>query len=81
MYRFKNMDDDWEKRQWLDMTEQHFIVWMRAAGIPNFRKFYGVIHRNLEPGTYYVLIENNFETSYYSGTKKFVLTTTNLLGG
>lgn len=29
---------------WLDVTQQAFIVWMRTAGLPNFRKLAGVIN-------------------------------------
>jgi len=25
------------------MKDEHFIVWMRTAGLPNFRKLYGNI--------------------------------------
>ena len=30
---------------------EHFIVWMRTAGLPNFRKLYGRIDYDLEVGT------------------------------
>jgi uncharacterized membrane protein YuzA (DUF378 family) len=54
---------------------------MRTAGLPNFRKLYGVIQKDLPKGTYYLQINNNYEVNSFSGTKKFVLSTTNLLGG
>ena len=54
---------------------------MRTAGLPNFRKLYGVINVDLEPGTYYVKINNNYDVSSFSGHKYFVISTTNLLGG
>ena len=31
---------------------------MRAAGLPNFRKLYGVISTRLEPGTYTLSVSN-----------------------
>lgn len=32
------------------MTNEHFIVWMRTAGLPNFRKLWGRIDNYLDPG-------------------------------
>ena len=44
----------YEDVQWQDMTTEHFIVWMRTAGLPNFRKLWGRIDNGLEPGEYYL---------------------------
>jgi hypothetical protein len=54
---------------------------MRTAGLPSFRKLYGVINEDLNPGTYYFSIKNIYDVSSFSGTKKIVLSTTNALGG
>lgn len=54
---------------------------MRTAGLPNFRKLWGVIADGLEAGTYKVVIENVYNVSSFSGSKTFVLSTTNILGG
>lgn len=77
-----------KKVQWLDMTDEHFIVWMRTAGLPNFRKLWGKVEGDesadtptLAAGTYYVDIMNKYKVSDFSGTKSFVLSTTNMLGG
>jgi hypothetical protein len=32
------------------VTNEHFIVWMRTAGLPNFRKPYGKIEKDLKKG-------------------------------
>ena len=37
----------WEDVQWLDMTDEHFIVWMRTSGLPTFRKLWGRIDDGL----------------------------------
>lgn len=42
-YKFSNMDGDWKSVQWTDMEDEHFIVWMRTAGLPTFRKLWGKI--------------------------------------
>ena len=60
---------------------EHFIVWMRTAGLPSFRKLYGVINQDLNPGTYSLGINNNYNVTQFNGHKTFVLSTTNMLGG
>ncbi|KAI3641353.1 hypothetical protein MIR68_000483 [Amoeboaphelidium protococcarum] len=63
-------------------TDEHFQVWMRTAGLPTFRKLYGKnTADDLQPGSYQIDIEYNFPTSYFSGTKGIVLSTTSWLGG
>ena len=60
---------------------EHFIVWMRTAGLPNFRKLYGSYDEGLSAGKYQLNIANSYDVSAISGTKAFVLSTTNALGG
>lgn len=83
---------NWTQIQWTDMTNgkikafsmnilEHFIVWMRTAGLPNFRKLYGKITQDIEPGEYQVVIQNNYDVNGFDGNKSFVLSTTNALGG
>ena len=67
--------------QWTDPTNEHFIVWMRTAGMPNFRKLWGRIHAGLAAGTYTLTITNNYDVSAFDGKKRFVLSTTNAFGG
>ena len=63
------------------MFLEHFIVWMRLAGLPNFRKTWGKIEEGLAPGNYIINIDNRYDMSEYKGTKSFVVSTTNYLGG
>jgi len=81
-YKFNN-SYNWRQTpvQWLDMEDEHFIVWMRTAGLPNFRKLWGRITEDLSAGEYKVEIDNTYKVSDFSGTKSFVLSTTNMLGG
>lgn len=55
---------------------------MRTAGLPTFRKLYAAIEHDL-PGqtTYTLTIGNNYDVEQWEGTKKFVLSTSNALGG
>jgi hypothetical protein len=45
----------------MSMEDEHFIVWMRTAGLPNFRKLWGSISGELKKGSYFVSIKNNYE--------------------
>ena len=52
-----------------------FVVWMRVAALPTFRKLHRIISIDLEAGNYSVSINNNFPVYQFSGQKKFVLST------
>lgn len=67
----------------MDMTNEHFIVWMRTAGLPSFRKLWGRIEGpdGIKAGDYTIEIDNNYDVSKWKGQKKLVLSTTNALGG
>lgn len=85
-HRFQNMKEvpdgrRWKDVQWQDMTDEHFIVWMRTAGLPEFRKLWGRIDGGLKAGKYKVEINNQYEVSPFQGKKHFVLATSNALGG
>jgi len=56
-YMFKNRDD-WQKTQWIDMENEHFIVWMSMMPFKEFRKKWGRIDATLEPGIYNLTILN-----------------------
>ena len=80
--KVKGKEDDYYKSiQWVDMEDEHFIVWMRPSLLPNFRKLYGRIHQDLEKGTYQVTVRNPLDASAFEGEKYFVLTTVNAFGG
>jgi len=64
-----------------DFEDEDFIVWMRVAGLPNFKKLYRIIDQDLDPGTYIVKIKNNFPVSQFDGKKFFILSTTTWMGG
>lgn len=72
------------------VENEHFIVWMRAAALPRFRKLYGRIEKDIPAGTQ---LRVNVDASpfvydfsfldYYVpySDKSLILTTTNWLGG
>ncbi|KAL7622729.1 alkylphosphocholine resistance protein lem3 [Parahypoxylon ruwenzoriense] len=62
--------------------DEHFIVWMRTAGLPTFSKLYG--RNDTSPmliGTYSMDIIDNFRTDVYQGKKSIVITTLSVMGG
>jgi hypothetical protein len=67
--------------QWVDVTNEHFIVWMRTAATPNFRKLWGRIDTGLPAGNYVLTVNNNYNVIQYSATKTIVFSTANSLGG
>ena len=54
---------------------------MRIAGLPKFRKLYGVIEEPLPAGKYFVRIDNTYDVESFGGTKSLVLANVNQLGG
>ena len=75
------LPENYKKIQWLDITDERFIVWMRVAGMPNFKKPWGIIEEDLPKGNYKLVVESNFDVSPFEGKKKFVISTTNSYGG
>ena len=66
----------------LDVDNEHFIVWMRPAALPNFRKLYGVIKTSVPAGTVLTFsVTSAFPVSVFSGKKSLVLSTMSWMGG
>ena len=64
------------------VTDEHFIVWMRTAALPKFRKLYGRLHKNFKIGDSITFnIDTNFEVRSFNGHKSLVISTVNTLGG
>lgn len=63
-------------------TDEHFMVWMRTAALPDFSKLY---MRNdgdvLTKGTYQVDVTHWFPADAYKGTKSIVISTRTVMGG
>ncbi|KAJ3070989.1 hypothetical protein HDU98_005951 [Podochytrium sp. JEL0797] len=60
---------------------ERFQVWMRPAGLPNFRKLWGRLDSDLLAGQYQIVITNNFNVNTFGGTKSIVISTVSILGG
>ena len=65
-----------------NVTNEHFIVWMRVAALPSFRKLYGIINTDIQAGTALTFnVFSAFPVTGFSGRKSLVLSTTSFLGG
>ena len=65
-----------------NVTNEHFIVWMRVAALPSFRKLYGIINTDVQAGTTLTFnVFSAFPVTGFSGRKSLVLSTTSFLGG
>ncbi|KAJ2851089.1 alkylphosphocholine resistance protein lem3, partial [Coemansia erecta] len=62
--------------------DEHFLVWMRTAGLPTFRKLYMKnTEDTMKRGLYQIEVQMNFDTRSFGGTKSIVISTTSFIGG
>jgi len=54
---------------------------MRQAGLPNFKKLWGIIDQDLPAGKYKVSIDNKYIVKPFQGEKSVVVSTTSSIGG
>ena len=72
-----------------NVNDEHFIVWMRPAALPSFRKLYGRFGANNALSTTTIAsgqtltfnVNANYPVQGFSGTKSLVITTLSFLGG
>lgn len=65
----------------LDHMADDFIVWMRTAGLPTFKKLRYIIKDTIRQGTFQVSIDNVFPVADFGGEKWVVLSTVSWMGG
>lgn len=68
------------------VTDEHFMVWMRTAALPTFRKLYGVIDKDFRKrsdNSHSIVfdIEPGFEVRSYGAKKSIVVSTVGEFGG
>jgi hypothetical protein len=64
------------------VKNEHFINWMRTAGLPHFRKLYGKLDTDFNAGDSITFnIETNFQVTNFGGTKTLVMTNLAAFGG
>ncbi|XP_047083411.1 putative ALA-interacting subunit 4 [Lolium rigidum] len=67
----------------IPLSEQEdLIVWMRTAAFPTFRKLYGRIEKEImAEDNITVVIQNNYNTYSFGGSKAVVFSTASWIGG
>jgi len=72
----------YEDVQWLNVTDEHVMVWFQMESFPNFIKLWGHIDSELKEGeTYRLTIENKYDVSAFEGKKFVYLSEVNDFGG
>lgn len=72
---------NYDSHQWMSVEDERFMVWMRPAALPDFRKPWGRIERDLSEGNYTLIINNRYPVKSFDGEKYFILSTINSFGG
>lgn len=74
-YRLEHVQD------W-GIASGHFMVWMRVAGLPKFRKLFGRINTMIPAGSIVrVHFSDDFPVTQFLGRKSVVLSTSSVFGG
>lgn len=64
------------------VLNEHFIVWMRVAALPTFRKLYGWIDTKIPKDTELIFNVNaNYDVMSFKGSKSLIVSTTGSFGG
>lgn len=82
-YKFKLPENSSPRSTaWLDVTNEHVMVWYQMESFPTFIKLWGHIWTTLKAGTTYnIKISNKFNVQQFDGKKYVYLSEVNSLGG
>lgn len=80
-YRYKNANGTYKSFQWIDVTDQRFMTWMKMSPFMDFRKTWGIINQDMPAGTYTLQVNARWDSSVFGGNKFFILSQTNSFGG
>jgi len=64
-----------------DLLDEDFIVWMRTAGLPTFKKLWRKSHDDWPAGTYTIEVQNRYDVSDFDGEKWLVVGESRWIGG
>ena len=78
--KFFKRRKDYQVKQWIDVENEHFINWMNIPTFSTFKKIWGRIDFDLEPGKYYLIVTNNYDIKKYESQKYFCISNTNKFG-
>ena len=78
-YTFKR-SADYNSTRWIDVTDEHFMVWMNMETFNDFHKKWGRIDQDLESGIYVLHVYNTWPVANIETKKYFMLSSTPGLG-
>ena len=85
-----NTSDMWLRNGWYAhetghkipvTTDEDFHVWVRIAGVNDFRKLYRKLDGDLQAGTYALEVVESYDVASFGGEKHLVLATVGWVGG
>eukprot|EP00007_Cunea_sp_BSH-02190019_P001595 CAMPEP_0174230778 /NCGR_PEP_ID=MMETSP0417-20130205/1466_1 /TAXON_ID=242541 /ORGANISM="Mayorella sp, Strain BSH-02190019" /LENGTH=300 /DNA_ID=CAMNT_0015308537 /DNA_START=105 /DNA_END=1004 /DNA_ORIENTATION=- len=79
--KFANPPEGSVPNQSINYTNPTFVVWMRVAGLPTFRKLHRIIHQDLPADTYTIRLIYDYDVDEWGGSKKVILSTVSWAGG
>jgi len=68
---------------WHDVRDPDFVVWMRTAGLPTFKKLHRIIPEDvgMKKGEYKLEVLSRYNVAAFKGKKSVVLSTVSWVGG
>ncbi len=66
--------------QWLDVTDEHFLVWMQMETFPNFKKKWGRVETDIPPGVHHLTIDVNWHYPDFQTEKYFIISSSQGIG-
>jgi len=73
--------DDWKDKQWTDVEDEHYIVWMETSGMPSSKKLWARIDSDLPEGKYTLRVKSYYDLEEFDGEKWASLSTATHFGG
>ncbi len=80
-YKFK-LPSNGRSKAWLNVEDEHVMVWFQMESFPTFIKLWGHIWTTLKAGTSYTItVQNTYDVSGFDGKKYIFLSEVNAFGG
>lgn len=76
---YKRLDNHTDA-QWMDVENEHFIVWMGMETFNDFRKLWARIDMALSPSTYYITVNQSYFVSKFNANKSIIVSTSSPFG-
>jgi hypothetical protein len=70
-----------ESTQWVDPVSTSFKIYMLDSALMTKSRVWGVIRESLQPGSYELLVDNNYQMVNLRIVKGVYLTTSTIIGG